>query len=333
MKLSQINFCNVLVTQVIDHETKHAILHQIKSLTNFDINTKCYKWFHVEDLNHMHKVNAISMLTKGLAYWLYLTIFENQPYCLLISKKIKPGYPYPKILLVHYQFHPDMFRNTLFEVELIKHRDRDTWMLLLNDLILYQEVFLYNNQHTLEYRFNKMYDILSNHYRQELIVELCSLQIRKIYPPNKVEELFEFCKQLPYDVYGFLLYGIHKSNFIKTQWDDKLNEMRQRQTVNIPFLKELSRSIGKDMVFYVKRTLKPDVYHLYIKETADKIVFYDVAYIPNIQFSKLLKSHFTDKDEHFMVKCKCRFYPHFDKWGVSEMDVQDDVIRLNDFSV
>ena len=42
---------------------------------------------------------------------------------ILIDKKTKPGHDYPKMFVVQYRFHDDLFYCTLFETELLRDND------------------------------------------------------------------------------------------------------------------------------------------------------------------------------------------------------------------
>ena len=67
-----------------------------------------------KNLNNPH---LICLKSIGSPYLLYRTQINNVNYCFLIDKKIKDGYKFPKIFLVHYRFNEETFKGTLFEVE------------------------------------------------------------------------------------------------------------------------------------------------------------------------------------------------------------------------
>ena len=83
---------------------------------------------------------SISYLPQSLDSPPFLTLNEIISlgfYGQRIDKKIKDGYSYPKIFLVHYRFNDEIFNGTLFEVELIRDKMNE-WSILIGDIYIYR---------------------------------------------------------------------------------------------------------------------------------------------------------------------------------------------------
>ena len=71
------------------------------------------------------------------------------------------------------------------------------------------------------------------------------------------------------------------------------------------------QQLKKDyLVFRVLKTLKPDVYELYLKKN-DSIQKQGIALIQNIDLSHKVAEYSKNQDELYM---KCKFNKYFNKW-------------------
>ena len=85
----------------------------------------------------------------------------NVNYALLIDKKIKNGHDYPKMFIVQYRFHDDLYHGSLFETELLRDDDNG-WQLLLADAYYYKGKMLKDT--VITERINMMHDMLNDRF-------------------------------------------------------------------------------------------------------------------------------------------------------------------------
>ena len=66
------------------------------------------------------------------------------------------------------------------------------------------------------------------------------------------------------------------------------------------------------------KTLKPDVYELYIKDD-DNLIKHSTALVQSIKRSHELVSYFENKNQFDEVLVKCKFNENFKKWDPFEL--------------
>ena len=65
--------------------------------------------------------------------------------------------------------------------------------------------------------------------------------------------------------------------------------------------------------FLIKKTLKPDVYDLYL-QGPNNIVKHGIACIPNLKCSQMLRSMFEETIDEQDLCVECRYYKKQCKW-------------------
>ena len=82
--------------------------------------------------------------------------------------------------------------------------------------------------------------------------------------------------------------------------------------VNLTKIKvDYNKKKNKNLHFQIIKTLKPDVYELYLKG-ANNIVKNGIACVPNFKTSEFLNSLFTDPNKEYYVECSLN--EKFKKW-------------------
>ena len=131
--LTKTGFCDKQVDNVTNNDVKKHILDDLCNRTNITYKYRYAKMYNSQFQKNFNNPHLLCLKTIGSPYLLYCTQINDVNYCFLIDKKIKDGYSYPKIFLVHYRFNDDIFNGTLFETELLKNNDED-WSLLIGDI-------------------------------------------------------------------------------------------------------------------------------------------------------------------------------------------------------
>lgn len=327
MKTSSVYFANTQVEQILDHETKQKILEKIRSITNFDILSyhKHCKVLRKEDMKLLEFPHVMSFMTRGQSYWMFLTRLDMYPMglCILISKKIKPGYPYPKMLCLPYQFQESNYHNTLLEVEVVEWiaASSKRSVLLLDNVIVYENRLL-DHSSVME-RFNYLYGVASG--QREVSSFPCPLQVKRLFSIRQLDRLCEISKRMEYPIYGILFLPVyHTTVYPKLRWEDSFQEMKNEKALTLDeFRDEILKdpSLITESMFYllIKKTMHPDVYHVYLEQESDKLVYYDVAHIPSLEISKQLRQWYREDPHRMFVMCHCRYFPQFHKFGIMEV--------------
>ena len=78
--------------------------------------------------------------------------------------------------------------------------------------------------------------------------------------------------------------------------------------------------VKKKIIFRIMKTMKPDVYELYLKDD-ENLIKKGVALVQNIELSHKLFGYFENKEQIDEVKVECRYDQKFQKWiPVSKSD-------------
>ena len=246
---------------------------------------------------------------------LFCTQINDINYSFLIDKKVKDGYEYPKIFIVHYRFDPELFQGTLFEVELTRDK-HNSWSILIGDIYYMSGMSLKNKQ--IHDRMNDCNEILENKYIDDSFCNICPLSIKRYFDIQQVEEVInDFIPKLTYRVKGFYFVPL-KTSYSKILYLLRENDYKKVNAVNKSLIS-----------FRIIKTVKPDIYELYLyNEQRSSIIKHSYATVKNIEKSQWLKE-LTEKNDECFVECK--FNQRFKKWEpVKEGTTLDTVIDVKD---
>ena len=118
--ITRTSFCDKQIDNVTDNSMKKYILDNLFVKTGIRFNSRYAKVYNEQYRNNLNNPHLICIKSSGTPYLLFCTQINDVNYCFLIDKKIKDGYEYPKIFIVHYRFSNELFQGTLFETELIR---------------------------------------------------------------------------------------------------------------------------------------------------------------------------------------------------------------------
>ena len=296
--ISRTSFCNKEIDNVTDNSMKKYILDNLDIKTGIKFSYRYAKIYNEQYKKNLNNPHLICLKSSGTPYLLFCTQVNDINYCFLIDKKIKDGYEYPKIFIVHYRFSPELFQGTLFETELIRDKNQE-WSLLLGDIYHNSGSSLKNVQ--IHDRMNQCIDIMENKYITDSFCDICPISIKKYFDLNQIRSIFtEFIPKLPYRIRGFYFVPL-KTSYSKILYIFKDDDYKKVNTSN-----------KKYVSFRLIQTVKPDVYELYLfNEQKTNIMKHSYASIPDTQTSKWVKELCENKDECIV---ECKFNTMFQKW-------------------
>ena len=296
--ISRTSFCSKEIDNVTDNSMKKYILDNLDIKTGIKFSYRYAKIYNEQYKKNLNNPHLICLKTSGTPYLLFCTQINDINYCFLIDKKVKDGYEYPKIFIVHYRFSHELFQGTLFETELIRDKNQE-WSLLLGDIYHNSGSSLKNVQ--IHDRMNQCIDIMENKYITDSFCDICPISIKKYFDLNQIRSIFtEFIPKLAYRIRGFYFVPL-KTSYSKILYIFKDDDYKKVNTSN-----------KKYVSFRIIQTVKPDVYELYLfNEQKTNIMKHSYASIPDTQTSKWVKELCEKKDECIV---ECKFNTLFQKW-------------------
>ena len=313
--ITRTSFCNKEVDNVTDNSMKKYILDNLKLKTDIKYDSRYAKVYNEQFKKNLNNPHVFCLKSSGTPYLLFCTQINDINYSFLIDKKVKDGYEYPKIFIVHYRFDPELFQGTLFEVELTRDK-HNSWSILIGDIYYMSGKSLKNKQ--IHDRMNDCNEILENKYIDDSFCNICPLSIKRYFDIQQVEEVInDFIPKLTYRVKGFYFVPL------KTSYSKILYLLRENDYKKV-------NSVNKSLIsFRIIKTVKPDIYELYLyNEQRSSIIKHSYASVKNIEKSQWLKE-LTEKNDECIVECI--FNQRFKKWEpVKEGSTLDTVIDVKD---
>ena len=329
MRMSEISFCNKKALNIRSDKFKSFLLSNIREQYNISITDRNAYILNKRSIKNLSKnPHFISLKTSGTNYYLFFTRINEKEYCFFIDKKIKNGYTYPRILSVKYNFSKDVFNDTLLEGELVRCND-NSWLYIIFDIRCYKGI----NQKKVKMT-NKIQNIYSlfDNYDRDKATEVCELQVKRFFDYNEFDMIInEFIPKLNYRVNGlfFNTLNTHHHNYLyffprdgkivkkKVKNDHTGTTIHITENVNKNKMNVLHKIEDKDTtnccVFVIKKTDKPDVYHLYCVKN-NHLVKYSIACVPTLHCSKFIRSIFINNNKDIDLKISCEFNTRFSKW-------------------
>ena len=207
--LSKISFCDKECSNINDNKTKAQIVEMLDNKYKIQIINKDFIILNPNVLRnvtfHQH---ILSTFTNGNPYLLYLTKIDGVNSAIYIDKKLKTGYTYPKMHCVKYRFDDSLFeQETIFAGELIRDNER-RWFFLIDNIILYKG--MNTSDKNIIARFDLIHTILKNEYKPDHYLEICPLQIKRLFLYKNIRELCEnFIPTLSYTCKGLIFHTLN----------------------------------------------------------------------------------------------------------------------------
>jgi hypothetical protein len=296
--ITRTSFCDKQIDNVTDNPMKKYIIDNMETKTGITYRYRYAKIYNEQFSKNLNNPHLVSLKSSGTPYLLFCTQINDTNYSFLIDKKIKDGYEYPKIFIVHYRFDPKLFDGTLFEVELLRDKNQE-WSLLIGDIYTYAGNSQKNVQ--IHERINTCIDILEKEYIDDSFCNICPIILKKYFDLCDIEMIInEFIPSLSYRIRGFYFVPL-KPSYAKILYLFKDNDYKKVNSTNKKFIS-----------FKIVKTVTPDVYELYLfNEQKTNYQKHSYASIPNIDTSKWMKE-LTDSKEEAVVECQ--YNSLFEKW-------------------
>lgn len=350
--LAKISFCDRECFNVNNNKTKEQILKYVTAKFGIQVIDKIYVNLNPNMIRNIsfHE-HLITTFTNGNPYIFWLTVIDNTQWCILIDRKLKDGYSYPKIHVISYGFAEELFRqDTIFAGELVRDINRN-WMFLISDLLVHKGI-LAKPKNVLT-RFQLIYDILENSFTPNATSDICQIMVKRLFQYSDIRFIFdEFMPSLSYVCKGLVFYTMNNqfSNYawvipkedqimVKHNLDDEFYRLYPEylQYKNI-YNKQVmtmtsSTNIGgigghsvcqdhskndephnqlETVLFYIIKTDIPDIYNLYTND--DKLNKHSIAFIPNLKTSKFIYDFFKINDKSVDTVAKCKYHNYFNRW-------------------
>ena len=322
------SFCNVQIDNITTNEAKQYILNQMSILcSGIKFNSRYAKVYNEQYSKNLNNPHVFCLKSSGSPYLLFLSQINNTNYCFLIDKKTNEKYPYPKIMIVPYDFSSHLYKGTLFECELIRDRDNN-WSLGIND-IYYNEGKNMGKTIIID-RLNTIHSVFEKDFSETEYSKVCPIFVKKYFDYKDILNTYEkFIPNLPYNTRGLyfvpmrttyskILYlfsrdhnlignekQVNKQN--KKNKGDKGNKEKNKPSLEPKVTKK------KVIVFRIMKTMKADVYELYLKEE-ENLVKKGNALIQSTEISHTILEFFANKDPMDEVKVECELNKNFNKW-------------------
>ena len=296
--ITRTSFCNKEIDNVTDNSIKKYILQNLSLKTGIKFNQRYAKVFNERFSQNLNNPHIVCFKSSGTPYLLFCTQINDTNYCFLIDKKIKEGYEYPKIFIVHYRFDPDLFQGTLFETELIRDKENQ-WSLLIGDIYTYEG----NSQSQVQImdRVNHCIEILETKYQHDSFCDICPLHIKRYFDIQEIQTMIDtFVPTLSYRVRGMYFVPL-KPSYSKILYLFTDEDYKETNSVK-----------KTSVTFRIIQTPTPDIYELYLhNEQRSMLQKHSYARIPDLKTSEWIKK-LTDLKEEVNVECK--YQPSFQKW-------------------
>ena len=322
IKTKEISFCDKHADNISTTDDKASILDYLKNNFEIEITNRSALMVNNNILKNLERnAHLIATKSSGTNYFLLMIRINDINYCFYIDRKIKQGYSYPRIISTKYRFNDSIFDGTLLEGELVKDMNNN-WQFLIGDLLVYKGEKEKNN---VVIRYNKLYNMLTNFYKQDNNLEICPLRIKELFTYDKLDYLnSDFIPNLPYKTRGlyFLTLNTKHSNYLYLfQNIPDINTKKKETIIPEEKPKPMVSSDASTLVLGMKKTINPDIYDLYINNES-KLVKFNIAYIPTLAKSKKFKKIFNNIDEE-MITVICKYSENFKKWEPLETTDQE----------
>lgn len=300
------SFCNIEIDNITKNEAKQYILNQMSILcSGIKYNSRYAKVYNEQYSKNLNNPHIICLKTSGTPYLLLLSQINNTNYCFLIDKKINEKYSFPKIMVVPYDFDTEIYKGTLFECELIRDKN-NKWSLGINDIYYHKGKNL--NKTVIIDRLNITHSLFENNFRETEYSKTCPIFIKKYFDYKDITDIYNnFIPKLSYNVKG-LYFVPMRTDYSKILYLFK-NQSIQKQQNKKDKIKEKEKKI----IFRIIKTLKPDVYELYLLE-GDNLIKQGNALVQTIEDSHRILKFFKDKDPMDEIKVECKLNFNFNKW-------------------
>jgi hypothetical protein len=314
------SFCDIEIDNITTNSTKKYILNQLQILCNIKYNSRYAKVYNEQYSKNLNNPHIFCLKSSGNPYLLFLTQINDENYCFLIDKKTNDKYSYPKMLILPYNFTSEIYDNSLFECELIRDK-YNKWLLCINDTYYLKSKSM--KKISIIDRINNIHEMLNLNFEENEYSKSCPIRVKKYFDYNQINNVKdEYIKKLPYNTRGIYFIPM-RTDYSNMLYLFPKNIKNNKNILKLPPVK-------KKIIFRIMKTMKPDVYELYLKDD-DNLIKKGVALVQNIELSHKLFSYFENKEQVDEVKVECKYDQKFKKWiPISKSD--EEISSIYDLS-
>lgn len=315
-----------------DYETKQKIIDYLYS--KIDLSK-----FRYIMLNNIQKLkflqeneHYVSPNFKGYNYLLIMITLNDKQYCAVVDRK-KLSYHKNQldmrtiqIILLNVKTTESIYRGSIFDGKLIQNSN--DYIYLIQDCYYLSGVKIQEIE--MSQKMAQLDTTLKNHFKKDQ-TPYCNnfeFKLNKLYNYEELEDLISNISKLTLNTNvintnGIIFYpkfsGVNvlhiEKKIDKVDINSKNTEIIEQKSYHIihdfvDFLKSRTYSYeqnSKTKIFWLNRTMIPDVYDIAERENGDKL---GIALIPNLKTSQMCDDIITDKP----VKFNCIFSTKFKKW-------------------
>ena len=222
------------------------------------------------------------------------------------------------MVIVKFWLNDSLFRNTLFNGEMVKSEKSGEWTFLIHDIIADSGQDM--NAVNLVKRLGRCYEIASQLWVKDERQDVCDIKIKRYFHFHEYSEMMEMCRSLPYSCRGIYFKPLFiKFRDILYNFDDGLVKKVVKGSFSKEFIEHVipitpikEKDAPEQML--IQKTAQPDIYQVYNSSGADL----GIAFVNNIQISKMLRLRFASATPIDKVKFQCIFNERFKKWAPTE---------------
>lgn len=144
--------------------------------------------------------SVIHMQSAGVPVVLFLTRVDSRAVCLVVGRRLRPGFSFPKITAVHLAFSAEAFHGTVLAGELVA--GGGVWTLLVDDVLAFSgnrvARQMFRDRHALGL-------MLLRSMWTRVPGDAMTIVMKKFFQVNQLDEAVREAARLPYRVRGFSL--------------------------------------------------------------------------------------------------------------------------------
>lgn len=317
--LGEISFAGKTAYNIKSDDLKKKILDILYKKYSIKIIAKHFDKFSEKCISYINKKpHLICVRSNGNPYFLLLVNIDFKNYCIFIDKKIQQGYYYPRMIIVNFHFEEIMFKDTVFDGEMVKLNGDENknrkWIYLINDIWVARGIYL--NDLNLIKRLNILYDILQNSFYQD-DHDISLILVKKYFNFSEINQCIDHhIPNLQYSCRGIyfkplflkftdVLYNFN-DNLIKKPFENKNSHEKNNEIKNIQTINDKSK-------FWTKKTNTPDVYEIF----DEQMNYISIACVPTMKISKQLQNIFSEKNMIDKLLIQYIWNTRFSKWEPS----------------
>jgi mRNA capping enzyme, catalytic domain len=332
--IGEISFCDQVGFNIKTDETKKFILDMIQNKYGLKIITKHFDKYEDRMFENVQKrPHLLCVRSNGNPYFLCLIKLNFVNYCIFIDKKIQKGYSYPRMIISHFRFADELFKDTIFDGEMVKMND-GSWAYLMNDIIVLKGVHL--REQNLVKRINYLYDVIASSFHPDNH-DICRFGVKQYFKYDEAMSILEkHINEIQYSCRGIYFKPLFlKFKDILINFNDELvtkvertkykhlksfvlKEDRDKLTHDIETTSICSDTSHKTLhnvsvnteCFNTRKTNLPDVYEIYNND----MLLIGYPAVPSLNISKTLRETFKNKNIVDTVLLQYGYCNKLNKW-------------------